>query len=77
MQSMSAPRGRTILATTPVDVLADFKAPIQMMQNTTAGDASVIFNGGDPFIVRASETIVFDMPIIGTISTDVDLTVLA
>lgn len=77
MQSMTAPRGRLITANTPVVILDEYGAPIQMIQNTTHGDASVSFNGGVAFVVRASETIVFNVPIYGVIESDLDVTVLA
>ncbi len=77
MQSMTAPRGRLITANTPVVILDEYGAPIQLIQNTTDGDANVSFNGGVPFVVRASETIVFDLPIFGTIESNADLTALA
>mgnify|MGYP005997638391 CR=1 FL=1 len=78
MQTMTAPRARLIPATTEVNILGEFGEPIQLIQNTGASDALVIFNGGTvPFTIRASETIVFDMPIYGTIESDADLTALA
>ena len=48
-----------------------------MIQNKTAGDASVSLNGGVEFDVKANTTLLFNIPIYGTIESDVDLTVLA
>lgn len=77
MQSMTAPRGRAITASTPVDVIADFGAPVQYLQNNTATDANVLFNGGVAFVIKASETMRFDPPIFGEINSDQDLVALA
>lgn len=77
MQSQTAPRGRVISASTPVNVNDEFGAPVQLIQNVGATDASVTFNGGVAFVVRASETIVFNVPIYGVIESDLDVTVLA
>ena len=77
MQSMTAPRWRLITASTPVDIIGEYNAPIQMIQNKTAGDASVSLNGGVEFDVKANTTLLFNIPIYGTIESDVDLTVLA
>lgn len=77
MQSMTAPRGRAITASTPVDVIADFGAPVQYLQNNGATDANVLFNGGVAFVIKASETMRFDPPISGEINSDQDLVALA
>lgn len=77
MQSNTYPRGRAITASSPVDVMTDFGSPIQLIQNNGATDANVLFNGGVAFIVKASETIVFDVPILGVIESDQDLVALA
>jgi len=77
MQSNTYPRGRAITASTSVDVMADFGAPIQLIQNNGATDANVTFNGGVAFVVKASETIVFNAPVLGEIESDQDLVVLA
>lgn len=78
MQSNTSPRSRQMTASVAVDVMADYGAPIQMMQNNTATDANVLFNGGAvAFVVKASETIIFNTPILGTIESDQNLVVLA
>lgn len=78
MMSNTHPRARLITASVAVDVLADYGAPIQMIQNNGATDANVTFNGGSvPFVVRASETIVMNIPILGELNSDQDLVVLA
>lgn len=74
----TAPRSRTIAASTDVDVMADFGAPIQMIQNNGAADANVTFNGGSvPFVVKVSETLVFQVPLVGVINSDAELIALA
>lgn len=74
----TAPRSRKIDASTDIDVLEDFGAPIQMIQNNGAADANVTFNGGSvPFVIRASETIVLNVPMVGVINSDAELVVLA
>lgn len=78
MMSNTHPRARLITANADVDVLADYGAPIQMIQNNGATDANVTFNGGSvAFVVRASETIVMNIPILGELKSDQDLVVLA
>ena len=77
MQSNTYPRGRAITASTPVDVMADFGAPIQLIQNNGATDANVLLNDGVAFVVKASETIVFNVPVLGVIESDQDLVALA
>ena len=77
MQNITYPRGRAITAIVEVDVLEDFGAPVQLLQNNGSVDASVTFNGGVPFLVRASETVVYSIPIVGVILSDQDLVALA
>lgn len=77
-QANTAPRSITIAASTDVDILGDFGAPIQMIQNNGAADANVTFNGGSvAFVVKASETLVFQVPLVGTINSDAELIALA
>lgn len=74
----TAPRSRKIDASTDVDVIEDFGAPIQMIQNNGATDANVTFNGGSvAFVVKAAETLVFQVPIVGVINSDAELIALA
>lgn len=77
MQSITAPRGRAITASTPVDILAVYGAPVQFLQNNGATDANVKFNGGASFVIKAAETIRFNVPVHGTIESDQDLVALA
>jgi hypothetical protein len=77
MQANTNPRGRTIAAATDVNIFDSFGAPIQLIQNQGATDANVLFNGGVAFVVRASETIVFNIPLLGVINSDVALVALA
>ena len=78
MMSNTKPRSRKIDASVDVDVFVEFGAPIQMIQNNGATDANVTFNGGSVgFVVRASETIVMNIPILGVINSDQELVVLA
>lgn len=77
MQTMTAPRSRLLAAAASVDVMAEYGAPVQLIQNQTGGNASVIFNDGTALHVKGNETIVFNTPIFGTISTDVNVTLLA
>jgi len=74
---MTAPRGRLITAGTPVVILDEYNAPIQMLQNETGGNASITLNGGVAFSIKDSESLIFNMPIYGTIESDVDLVALA
>jgi poly(3-hydroxybutyrate) depolymerase len=77
-QANTAPRSRTITASTDVDVLEDFGAPIQMIQNNGAADANVTFNGGSvPFVIKVAETLVFQVPLVGVINSDAELIALA
>lgn len=77
-QANTAPRSRTIAASTDVDILSDFGAPIQMIQNNGATDANVTFNGGSvAFVVKVAETLVFQVPLVGTINSDAELIALA
>lgn len=78
MVSNTKPRARLIAASTDVDIFEEFGAPVQLIQNNGATDANVTFNGGSvPFVVRASETIVMNVPILGEINSDQELVVLA
>lgn len=77
MENITYPRGRAIAATVDVDVLEDFGAPIQLLQNNGDTDANVTFNGGVAFVVRASETIVMNVPVVGVLNSDQDLVALA
>ena len=76
-QSITYPRGRLVTAAVELDILSEFKAPVQLIQNATETDASVFFNGGVAFIVRAGDTLVFDTPMAGTILSDQNLVALA
>lgn len=77
MQSMTAPRGRLITANTPVVILDEYNAPIQMLQNDTAGNANVTLNGGVSFHIKGNTTLLLNIPIYGTIESDVNLIALA
>lgn len=75
--SITYPRGRAIAADTTVNIDSEFGAPVQLLQNVEATDAEVTFNGGVAFTIRASETIVFSVPIMGDITSTVALVALA
>lgn len=77
MQSMTAPRGRLITANTPVVILDEYGAPIQMLQNDTDGNANVTLNGGVSFYIKGNTTLLLNIPIYGTIESDVNLIALA
>ena len=77
MQTMTAPRGRLIAASTPVVVLDEYNAPIQMLQNNTGGNASVTLNGGAAFHIKGNTTLLLNTPIYGTIESDIDIVALA
>lgn len=78
MQSMTAPRSRQVSASTPVDIIGEFGAPVQLMQNSGTSDANVTFNGGSvPMVLKVAETIVLQVPVFGTIESDQDIVVLA
>lgn len=69
-------KGVTIAASTEYNIDTEFLRPIQLLQNSNETDANVTFNDGVAFVVRAGETIVFSVPISGTITSDVELTAL-
>lgn len=77
MQSMTAPRGRLITANTPVVILDEYGAPIQILQNDTAGNANVTLNGGVSFRIKGNTTLLLNIPVYGTIESDVNLIALA
>ena len=77
MQSITYPRGRAIAASVQIDVMTDFGAPVQLVQNASGTDANVFFNGGVSFLIRDGDTLVFDTPIVGTILSDQALVALA
>lgn len=77
MQRFTAPRGRAITASTDIDILKEFGAPIQLLQNNGETDANVLFNGGVAFVVKASETLRFETPVGGVINSDAALVALA
>lgn len=78
MVSNTHPRARLIAASTDVDIFEEFGAPIQLIQNNGATDANVIFNGGSvPFVIKAAETLVFQVPVVGVINSDAELIALA
>ena len=77
MIELTYPRGRAITSGVEVDIDTDYGAPVLMIQNTGATDANVIFNGGVAFVVRASETLPFSVPVMGKLTSDQDLIALA
>lgn len=76
-QANTRPRGRAVAAAVTVDIDSDYKAPVQYLQNNGEVDANVVFNGGVAFVVKASETLRFDPPLLGEITSDQDLVALA
>lgn len=75
--SILSARGRAITASTTVNIADDYHAPVYFLQNNGATDANVTFNGGVTFVIRAAETLRFDPPFWGEITSDQDLVALA